>query len=68
MGILNMTPDSFSDGGANSGVADAVAAARRMVAEVRGKGKSGSGLVEVRCLVIITQLLSIPPMVGRVGT
>lgn len=30
MGILNVTPDSFSDGGRHSGVEDAVAYARRM--------------------------------------
>lgn len=33
MGILNVTPDSFSDGGAYASVAEAVAAAQRMVAE-----------------------------------
>lgn len=33
MGILNVTPDSFSDGGRFSSVEDAVAAAQRMVAE-----------------------------------
>lgn len=33
MGIINVTPDSFSDGGRHLARADAVAAARRMVAE-----------------------------------
>ena len=33
MGILNVTPDSFSDGGEYAGVAEAVGAARRMIAE-----------------------------------
>jgi len=33
MGILNITPDSFSDGGKHFAVADAVAAGRRMLAE-----------------------------------
>ncbi len=33
MGILNVTPDSFSDGGRHVAVADAVAAAERMLAE-----------------------------------
>ena len=33
MGVLNVTPDSFSDGGAYPTVADAVARARRIVAE-----------------------------------
>ncbi len=33
MGILNVTPDSFSDGGKHLAVADAVAAAERMLAE-----------------------------------
>lgn len=34
MGILNVTPDSFSDGGTLSGVADAVARAKAMAADV----------------------------------
>lgn len=33
MGILNVTPDSFSDGGAYGSVDEAVAAAQRMIAE-----------------------------------
>ena len=33
MGILNVTPDSFSDGGRNAGVAAAVAHAHAMVAD-----------------------------------
>jgi dihydropteroate synthase len=33
MGIVNVTPDSFSDGGVNYRAEDAVAAARRMAAE-----------------------------------
>jgi len=33
MGIVNFTPDSFSDGGEYANVAEAVAAARRMIAE-----------------------------------
>jgi dihydropteroate synthase len=33
MGVVNVTPDSFSDGGANLRPEDAVATARRMVAE-----------------------------------
>ena len=33
MGILNMTPDSFSDGGAHGSLDEAVAHARQMVAE-----------------------------------
>ena len=33
MGILNVTPDSFSDGGRHAGVAAALAHARRMIAE-----------------------------------
>jgi dihydropteroate synthase len=40
MGILNVTPDSFSDGGRFASVAEAVAAAREMVA-------SGADLVDV---------------------
>ena len=33
MGILNITPDSFSDGGAHAGTTAAIAAGRRMMAE-----------------------------------
>ena len=33
MGILNVTPDSFSDGGCHSGLADALAHARGMIAQ-----------------------------------
>jgi dihydropteroate synthase len=33
MGVVNVTPDSFSDGGVNFDAADAVAAARRMLDE-----------------------------------
>ena len=33
MGILNVTPDSFSDGGAHAGIDDAVQAARAMIEE-----------------------------------
>lgn len=33
MGVLNVTPDSFSDGGAHTAVGDAVAAARTMAAD-----------------------------------
>src|SRR5580698_3229333 len=40
MGILNVTPDSFSDGGRHSELAAAVARARAMVAE-------GAGIVDI---------------------
>src|SRR5258707_14101741 len=40
MGILNMTPDSFSDGGRHSDLATAVARARAMVAD-------GAAIVDV---------------------
>jgi dihydropteroate synthase len=40
MGIVNVTPDSFSDGGVNFRPEDAIAAARRMVAE-------GAAIVDV---------------------
>jgi dihydropteroate synthase len=40
MGILNVTPDSFSDGGEHLGVATAMAHARRMIAE-------GAGLIDI---------------------
>jgi len=40
MGVVNVTPDSFSDAGANFDAADAIASARRMAAE-------GAALVDV---------------------
>jgi dihydropteroate synthase len=40
MGVVNVTPDSFSDGGVNFDAADAVASARRMLAE-------GAAIVDV---------------------
>ena len=40
MGVVNVTPDSFSDGGVNFDPADAIAAARRMRAE-------GAAIVDV---------------------
>ena len=40
MGVVNVTPDSFSDGGANLDAATAIASARRMIAE-------GAALVDV---------------------
>ena len=40
MGVVNVTPDSFSDGGVNYATADAIAAARRLAAE-------GAAIVDV---------------------
>jgi dihydropteroate synthase len=40
MGVVNVTPDSFSDGGVHLNAEDAIAAARRMVAE-------GAAIVDV---------------------
>jgi dihydropteroate synthase len=40
MGVVNVTPDSFSDGGVNLEPADAIASARRMLAE-------GASIVDV---------------------
>jgi len=40
MGVVNVTPDSFSDGGVNLDPADAIASARRMAAE-------GAAIVDV---------------------
>ena len=40
MGVVNVTPDSFSDGGVNFRAEDAIAAARRLVAE-------GAAIVDV---------------------
>src|SRR3989440_12242791 len=40
MAVVNVTPDSFSDGGANFDPADAIASARRMIEE-------GAAIVDV---------------------
>src|SRR5262245_53205871 len=40
MGVVNVTPDSFSDGGVNLDPADAIASARRMAAD-------GAAIVDV---------------------
>ena len=68
MGILNVTPDSFSDGGQHNGFAEAVAYARQMVDEgaqiidVGGEStRSGSAEVSVeeelaRVLDVVRQL------------
>ena len=40
MGVLNVTPDSFSDGGAYAGVDDALAAARAMA-------EAGTDIIDV---------------------
>jgi dihydropteroate synthase len=40
MGVVNVTPDSFSDGGVNFAAADAVASARRMV-------EDGAAIVDI---------------------
>jgi dihydropteroate synthase len=40
MGVVNVTPDSFSDGGVNLAAGDAIASARRMVAD-------GAAIVDV---------------------
>src|SRR5207248_11299569 len=40
MGVVNVTPDSFSDGGVNFRAEDAIASARRMLAE-------GASIVDV---------------------
>jgi dihydropteroate synthase len=40
MGVVNVTPDSFSDGGVNYGAADAIASSRRMAAD-------GAAIVDV---------------------
>jgi dihydropteroate synthase len=40
MGVINVTPDSFSDGGVHFGAADAIASAHRMIAD-------GAAIVDV---------------------
>jgi dihydropteroate synthase len=72
MGVVNVTPDSFSDGGVNADSADAVAAARRLVDEgaaivdVGGEstrpGSDGVSLEEElgRVLPVLEQLHGVP--------
>jgi dihydropteroate synthase len=72
MGVVNVTPDSFSDGGVNFRVEDAVGAARRMLAEgaaivdVGGEStRPGSGGVSVdeelrRVLPVLEELEGAP--------
>ena len=50
MGILNVTPDSFSDGGRHTGVGAAVARAREMIAEGAAPGVTRSESAEIRDL------------------
>src|SRR5581483_3379888 len=72
MGVVNVTPDSFSDGGVNFRAADAVASARRMVDEgaaivdVGGEStRPGSGGVSLdeelrRVIPVLEQLEGVP--------
>ena len=69
MGILNATPDSFSDGGQHDGNANALAHARRMVSEgadiidVGGEStRPGATPVELE-----EELARILPLVGTLG-
>lgn len=53
MGILNVTPDSFSDGGSYANVEEAVAAAQKMVEEgalIIDVGGESTRLVQIPCL------------------
>ena len=69
MGVVNVTPDSFSDGGVNLDPGDAAAAARRMVGEgavivdIGGEstrpGSEGVGLEE--------ELRRVVPVLERLG-
>lgn len=82
MGILNVTPDSFSDGGRFFSAADAVAHARRMVAEgadivdVGGESTRPQGAVPVdeeeerrRVLPVIAEITrALPDVVISVDT
>jgi dihydropteroate synthase len=72
MGVVNVTPDSFSDGGVNYRAEDAIASARRMVAEgaaivdVGGEStRPGSGGVSVdeelrRVVPVLEELGGVP--------
>jgi dihydropteroate synthase len=82
MGILNVTPDSFSDGGRFFSVEDAVTQARRMVAEgadivdIGGESTRPQGAVPVdageekrRVIPVITELArSLPELVISIDT
>jgi dihydropteroate synthase len=73
MGVVNVTPDSFSDGGVNYRAEDAIASARRMLAEgaaivdVGGEstrpGSEGVGLgEELRRVVPVLEALGAAPV------
>jgi dihydropteroate synthase len=72
MGVVNVTPDSFSDGGVNFDPDDAVASARRMLAEgaaivdvggesTRPGAESVSAVEELRRVVPVLEQLSGTP-------
>ena len=73
MGVVNVTPDSFSDGGVNFDPADAVASARRMLAEgaeivdvggesTRPGAEGVSAVEELRRVVPVLEQLSGAPV------
>jgi dihydropteroate synthase len=70
MGVVNVTPDSFSDGGVNFDAKDAIASARRMVAE-------GAAIVDVggestrpgaEAVTLDEELRRVAPVLEAVGT
>lgn len=76
MGVLNVTPDSFSDGGSYAGVDEAVAAARRMIAEgaaiidiggesTRPSAESVPEDEQIRRVVPVVQALCAREIAGR---
>jgi dihydropteroate synthase len=70
MGVVNVTPDSFSDGGVNFDAADAIGSARRMVA-------AGAAIVDVggestrpgaEPVTLDEELRRVAPVLEAVGT
>ena len=51
MGILNVTPDSFSDGGRNVGLEAGVAAAQRMINDGAGTGGFAPNIKNIRAII-----------------
>ena len=76
MGVLNVTPDSFSDGGRHLAVPDALAAARAMIAagaallDVGGEStRPGAAAVPVEeeCARVLPVLRAIAPLAAAAG-
>ena len=73
MGILNVTPDSFSDGGQHYAATDAIARAARMIAEGAsiidiGGESTGPGAVRISVEEEQRRILPVIEAVAQMGT